>query len=64
MLNQGQLDEMELMRIEDIPPFLKGFYQEMNRAKGGHFLYSDELEPQMNFWGEPTHQIQPKMIEK
>ncbi len=64
MLNQGQLDEMELMRIEDIPPFLKGFYQEMNRAKGGHFLYSDKLEPQMNFWGEPTHQIQPKMIEK
>lgn len=64
MLNQGQLDEMELMRIEDIPPFLKGFYEEMNRAKGGHFLYSDELEPQMNFWGEPTHQIQPKMIEK
>ena len=64
MINQGQLDDAELMRIEDIPPFAKGFYVEMNRAKGGHFLYSDEVVQQLNFWGEPAFQIQPEMIEK
>ena len=64
MITSDQLKEYGNMRMEELPPWLKGFYIAMNQAKGGHYLYSDDLPQSLNFWGEPMHQIQPKMIEE
>ena len=64
MITSEQLAKSGTMRLEDLSPWMKGFYIAMNQAKGGHYLYSEELSQKLNFWGEPQHQIQPKMIEE
>lgn len=35
-----------------LPAFMRGFYTELQRAKGRNPLFNGELEPRLNMWGE------------
>jgi hypothetical protein len=58
-LTEENLDRLEVLGIEELSPFVKGFYMAINKHKAGHPAYSEEIPKGMNFWGETAYQIDP-----
>ena len=53
MLNQEQLDAVEEAYF---PNVMRGFYTALNQAKSRNPLFSKDLPPKLNYWGETVMQ--------
>jgi hypothetical protein len=38
--------------VTELPPFMRGFYKALQKAKGRNPFFSDTVEPRLNLWGE------------
>ena len=57
-------DQISGIRVEDINPFWRGFYETLNRARARHPLFAKDLPDDVNFWGEPVMQLDPEQLKK
>jgi len=44
------------MPITELPPFMQGFYTALQKAKARNPLFSDDVPPSLNLWGEKRTQ--------
>ena len=57
-------DQISGIRVEDINPFWRGFYETLNRYRARHPLFAKDLPDDVNFWGEPVMQLDPDQLKK
>ena len=57
-------DQISGIRVEDINPFWRGFYETLNRARARHPLFAKDLPDDVNFWGEPVMQLDPDQLKQ
>jgi len=59
------LTERQLLQIEDsyLPAAWKGFYTALNSAKAGNPMFSSELAPALDFWGNQIDQTNGSFFE-
>ena len=59
------LNEEQLLKVENsgMPNFMRGFYLAMNQAKARNPLFSSELPPRLNYWGEVVQQSSGSPLE-
>ena len=59
------LDEEQLLKVErsGIPNVMRGFYLALNQAKSRNPVFSDQLPPSLNYWGEVRQQTSGKFTD-
>jgi len=59
------LDEEQLIKIEDsgLPNVMRGFYMALNQAKSRNPVFSNQLPPALNYWGEVRQQTSGKITD-
>ena len=60
MLNEEQLIKVE---ASGFPNVMRGFYTALNRAKSRNPVFSPDLPPALNFWGEVRQQTSGKITD-
>lgn len=56
-----RLEDLEAIR--QLPSFMRGFYTALQQAKSRNPRFSDDLLPQLNFWGEELTQTEGRFDE-
>jgi len=59
------LDEEQLIKIEDsgLPNVMRGFYMALNQAKSRNPVFSNQLPPALNYWGEVRQRTSGKITD-
>lgn len=59
MLEEGEYFDpfsMSMVPAQDLPPYMKGFYQSYQYHKSRNISFSQEMEPELDFWGQEVTQ--------
>ena len=56
-----RLEDLEQIRL--LPSFMRGFYTALQQAKSRNPRFSDDLLPELNFWGEELTQTEGRFDE-
>jgi hypothetical protein len=55
-LGRSLADPFTEVPITELPPYMRGFYSALQKAKARHPLFSDQVPPSLNLWGEKRTQ--------